>query len=121
MSVCWFDYRDDGADDLYVANMWTAAGERITMQEPFKKNSPAQVRAQYHKHAMGNSLFSAPPASSSANSAVKGGGSFSSERMNFTDATDVSQTRIGRWAWSSDSWDFDHDTHADLYLTNGMV
>ena len=26
MSVCWLDYDNDGADDLYVANMWTAAG-----------------------------------------------------------------------------------------------
>jgi hypothetical protein len=30
MSVCWFDYDNDGAEDLYVANMWTAAGERIS-------------------------------------------------------------------------------------------
>ena len=39
----------------------------------------------------------------------------------FADVTDNSQTRIGRWAWSSDAFDFDHDTHPDLYITNGMV
>ena len=28
---------------------------------------------------------------------------------------------MGRWAWSSDAWDFDHDGFPDLYVTNGMV
>ena len=28
---------------------------------------------------------------------------------------------MGRWAWSSDAWDFDHDGFADLYVVNGMV
>jgi peroxiredoxin len=56
MSVCWFDYDNDGAEDLYVANMWTAAGERITMQDNFKSNSPGDVRMLYHQHAMGNAV-----------------------------------------------------------------
>ena len=38
MSVCWLDYDNDGAEDLYVADMWTAAGERISAQEIFKKD-----------------------------------------------------------------------------------
>ena len=45
MSVCWLDYDNDGAEDLYVANMWTAAGERVSMQDVFKKDSPEEVRA----------------------------------------------------------------------------
>src|SRR2546422_8453483 len=56
MSVCWFDYDNDGAEDLYVADMWSAAGERVSMQAIFQKNAPETVRALYRKHAMGNSL-----------------------------------------------------------------
>jgi tetratricopeptide (TPR) repeat protein len=102
MGVCWFDYDNDGTEDLYVADMWTAAGERISAQEIFQKDAPAKTRALYRKHAMGNSLF--------RNSGTK-----------FDDTTRTAGVGIGRWAWSSDAWDFDHDGLADLYIVNGMV
>ncbi len=103
MSVCWSDYNNDGADDLYVANMWTAAGERITREQEFQKDAASQVKSLYQKHAMGNSLF-------------KNRGS-----AGFEMATGESGTGMGRWAWSSDAWDFDHDGFSDLYVTNGMI
>ena len=106
MSVCWFDYDNDGAEDLYVANMWTAAGERISMQENFKKDASPEARALYQKHAMGNSLFRNVPRSTASQ---------------FEDTTRAAGVGIGRWAWSSDSWDFDHDGFSDLYIVNGMV
>jgi tetratricopeptide (TPR) repeat protein/peroxiredoxin len=105
MSVCCFDYDNDGAQDLYVANMWTAAGERVAMQDIFKKDAPKEVRQLYYKHAMGNSLF--------RNRGVNSGG--------FQDATSSAGVGMGRWAWSSDAWDFDHDGFSDLYIANGMV
>ncbi len=108
MSVCWFDYDNDGAEDLYVADMWTAAGERISMQDVFKKTAPAETRALYHKHAMGNSLFRNRFLN------VAGGSAFE-------DTTRAAGVGIGRWAWSSDAWDFDHDGLLDLYIANGMV
>src|SRR6202044_134456 len=66
MSVSWFecgaraqshDRRERGDQDLYVANMWTAAGERVSTQEIFKKDSSSEIRALYQKHATGNSLL----------------------------------------------------------------
>jgi Tfp pilus assembly protein PilF len=102
MSVSWLDYDNDGVGDLYVANMWTAAGERISMQEGFQKGAPEAARAFYRKHAMGNSLFRSA------------GGAFQ-------DATSHAGVGMGRWSWSSDAWDFDHDGYSDLYITNGMI
>jgi Flp pilus assembly protein TadD len=104
MSVSWLDYDNDGASDLYVANMWTAAGERISAQETFQKGAPEMVRALYRKHAMGNSLF------------------LSRDRQGaFENATATAGVGMGRWSWSSDGWDFDHDGFSDLYVTNGML
>jgi tetratricopeptide (TPR) repeat protein len=102
MSVCWTDFDQDGAEDIYVADMWTAAGERISSQEIFKKDAPEDVRALYRKHAMGNSLF--------RNSGAA-----------FEDRTAAAGVGMGRWSWSSDSFDFDHDGFPDLYIANGMV
>ncbi|MBV9479898.1 MAG: VCBS repeat-containing protein [Acidobacteria bacterium] len=103
MSVCWFDCVQAGTEDLYVADMWTAAGERISSQAIFQKDAPEDIRAAYRKHSMGNSLFR-----------NQGSG-------RFRDRTASAGVAIGRWAWSSDTWDFDHDGFPDLYIVNGMV
>lgn len=102
MSVSWLNYANDSGEDLYVGNMWTAAGERISTQEIFKKESSPEVPALYRKHAMGNSLFRNRGAA-------------------FDNATEASGAGMGRWAWSSDAFDFDHDGFPDLYIANGMV
>jgi tetratricopeptide (TPR) repeat protein len=103
MSVCWLDYDNDGKDDLYVADMWTAAGKRISEQGIFQQNAREEIRALYRKHAMGNSLFRNP-----------GNG-------HFEDAGARAGTSMGRWSWSSDAWDFDQDGFPDLYIANGMI
>ncbi len=102
MSVCWLDYDNDGAEDLYVGNMWTAAGERVSTQDAFKKDSAKDVRGLYQKHAIGNSLLH-------------------NRRVAFDDATNSAGVGMGRWAWSSAAFDFDHDGLLDLYIANGMV
>jgi len=103
MSVCWFDYDNDGAEDLYVANMWTAAGARITGDTRFQAEASRQTRALYRKHAMGNSLFR------------------NSSDSVFNDVTEQSRAGMGHWSWASDAWDFDHDGFSDIYIANGMI
>jgi len=102
MSGAWFDLDQDGREDLYVANMWTAAGIRVSTQENFQKDANAEIRAFYQMHAMGNVLYR-----------NLGG--------NFEDLGSRSGTAMGRWSWSSDSWDFDHDGYSDVYIANGMI
>ncbi|MGA2429643.1 MAG: FG-GAP-like repeat-containing protein [Candidatus Acidiferrum sp.] len=103
MSVCWLDYDNDGKQDLYVGDMWTAAGVRISEQNIFQKNTSEEARGLYRKHAMGNSMFR-----------NRGSG-------HFEDVSSRAGTAMGRWAWSSDAWDFDHDGFPDLYIANGMI
>jgi tetratricopeptide (TPR) repeat protein len=103
MSVSWLDFDRDGRQDLYVADMWTAAGLRVSMQEKFQQNASEEVRALYRRHAMGNCLYR-----------NRGDGKFE-------DAGLRSGTQMGRWAWSSDAWDFNHDGLPDLYVANGMI
>jgi len=103
MSACWADYDNDGRPDLYVANMWSAAGQRVSQQQPFHPEAPDAIRALYQRHARGNSLYR-----------NHGDGVFSN-------VADQAGVEMGRWAWGSDFWDFDHDGYPDLYVTNGYI
>ena len=102
MSACWADFDNDGREDLYVADMWTAAGIRVSEQANFQPDAPPAIFALYRKHSMGNCLFQ-------------------NRGARFEDAGTGSGTTFGRWAWSSDSWDFNHDGYPDLYIANGMI
>ena len=104
MSMAWFDYDNDGFDDLYVVNMWEAAGKRVMTQDQFLRSAPEDVRRIYLRDAMGNTLLH--------NEGSKGA---------FRDVTDESGTRFGGWNWGSDAWDFDHDGFPDLYVANGFI
>ncbi len=103
MSVCWMDFDNDGRMDLYVADMWTAAGRRVTAQDVFQPRATPRVRAFFRKHASGNSLFR------------------NLGNHHFADVTASAGVGIGRWAWCSDSWDFDQDGYPDLYIVNGFI
>src|SRR5206468_3096113 len=91
MSASWFDSDSDGNQDIYVANMWSAAGIRVSGQSAFQAKDPQDIRALYRRHARGNSLYR-----------NQGDGKFQN-------AGRQAGVEMGRWAWSSDAWDFDHD------------
>src|SRR5579864_421941 len=101
MSAAWFDYDGDGRPDLYVSNMWTASGERVVEQMIAAK--PAGLADAYRRHAKGNSLYR-----------NRGDGTFAE-----TEAAEG--VEMGRWAWSSDAFDFDNDGSTEIYITCGML
>jgi len=103
MSACWSDFDDGGKQDIYAANMWSAAGQRISTQKVFHETSSKEIQALYRRHARGNSLYR-----------NKGNGQFEN-------VSQQAGVEMGRWSWSSDFWDFDHDGYPDLYIANGYI
>jgi len=103
MSATFFDYDNDGRLDIYTGNMWSAPGLRITAAPTFMPDAPPDVRAFYRHHVRGNSLLR-----------NLGDG-------HFEDKTLDAHAEMGRWAWSSDAFDFDSDGWDDLYIVNGML
>ena len=103
MSACWSDFNNDGNQDIYVANMWSAAGQRVSTQKRFQERAPENVRALYQRHARGNALYR-----------NNGDGTFQN-------VSRQAWVEMGRWGWSSDAWDFDHDGYPDIYVANGYI
>jgi tetratricopeptide (TPR) repeat protein len=103
MSACWSDFDNSGKQDIYVANMWSAAGQRVSGQKIFQEKATENIRGLYRRHARGNSLYR-----------NHGDGKFE----NVSGKVGV---EMGRWSWCSDAWDFDHDGYPDLYVANGYI
>jgi tetratricopeptide (TPR) repeat protein len=103
MGCCWCDYDNDGHQDVYVPSMWEAAGQRVSRQAQFHKAAPPDIRELYQRHARGNALYH-----------NKGNGQFENVGQQ-------AGVEMGRWSWSSDFWDFDHDGFSDLYVANGYI
>ncbi len=103
MSGCWLDFDNDGKQDIYAAGMWVAAGMRIFEDSHFHAGEPETVRGLYRRHMAGNSLYR-----------NLGDGTFQ-------DVGETAGVEMGRWSWSTDAWDFDHDGYSDLYVANGYI
>ncbi len=103
MSCAWCDYDNDGHQDVYVPSMWEAAGQRVSGQKQFHENAPQNIRELYQRHARGNALYR------------------NSGDGTFQNVGHQANVEMGRWSWSSDFWDFDHDGYSDLYVANGYL
>ena len=102
-SGSWGDYNRDGRLDLYIGNMFSSAGSRITTQPGFQQNASPQQRAVYQRMAKGNTLF---------------------EQLADTSFQDVSAqaaVQMGRWAWSSVFADLNNDGWEDLLVGYGYI
>ena len=103
MSVAWGDVNRDGRMDLYVGNMFSAAGSRITSQPRFKPSASRSIRGRLRRFARGNSLFK-----------NQGKGTFQDVSMR-------AGVNVGRWAWSSNFVDINNDGWEDLIVANGYI
>jgi hypothetical protein len=102
MSVAWEDYDTDGDLDLYVGNMFSAAGRRVTGTADYKADDPG-LQGLYRRHARGNSLFR-----------NRGDGIFD-------EVSEESGAYFGRWAWASGFIDFNLDGREDIFVQNGFI
>ena len=103
MGVTWGDYDRDGRVDLYVSNMFSRAGSRVTVQRAFRPGDDRTTLAHYRRHARGNTLFW-----------NAGGG-------RFEDVTLEAGVEMGRWAWGAIFVDLDLDGWLDLFVPNGFA
>ena len=103
MSASWGDADGDGRMDLYVGNMFSAAGNRVTYQRKFEDSRAGGDAVALQRMARGNSLF------------VQGG------RGGFRDESMSAGVTMGRWAWSSGFVDLNNDGREDLLVANGYL
>jgi hypothetical protein len=102
MSVDWGDWNRDGRMDVYVGNMYSAAGNRIMYQRRFASSHGKQTN-DLRRMARGNTLFT------------------SSENGHFQDSSEEQRVAMGRWAWGSKFADLNNDGWSDLVVANGYI
>lgn len=110
MGATWGDYNNDNRQDLYVTNMFSKAGRRITSfftegginYDP--QAMPQGISPVFRRMAGGNSLFEAQD------------GPFKKVSGMRPPAMTVEE---GGWGWGAQFVDFDNDSYLDIYALCG--
>lgn len=100
MGASWLDYDGDLDLDLYLSNMQSFAGNRITRLKNFP--GTAEQQQLYRRFSQGNTLLSQQPDGT------------------FTDATDAAGVRAAFWAWGNVGLDYDADNDMDIFGAAGF-
>ncbi len=100
MAASFADFDGDAQVDLYVSNMASSAGRRITGHEVFQARAADSERSLLKRHAKGNTLL------------LRGeDGAFVESPL----------ATAARWAWGALPIDLDGNGALDLYVPNGFV
>jgi hypothetical protein len=89
--------------DVYVSNMFSAAGNRITFQEQFKPGASQEVRKRLQRFARGSTLLK------------------NLDSRSFGDVSEVAGVARARWAWGTSFIDLNNNGWEDLVVANGNV
>jgi hypothetical protein len=98
MGATWGDYDNDGLQDLYVSNMFSKAGARITNRVP-------GIAEIYKQSAAGNYLY-------------RQRANHSFELVSGDNPPALAVAKAG-WSWGGQFADFDNDGFLDLYVLSG--
>ena len=97
MGASWGDYDNDGQQDLYISNMYSKAGMRITAQIP-------DLDPRFRRSADGNRLY-------------RGRGDFF-QLVSGRKPPQMLVTQAG-WSWGGQFMDVDNDGFLDIYAPSG--
>ena len=97
MGVSWGDYDNDGQIDIYVTNMFSKAGQRITDQV-------AGIDPRLREMAQGNFLYR-----------------LDNGQFNLVSGLEEPALKVAKsgWSWGGQFFDYDNDGFRDIYATSG--
>ncbi|MEQ8209326.1 MAG: VCBS repeat-containing protein [Lacipirellulaceae bacterium] len=98
MGVSWGDYDNNGQFDLYVSNMFSKAGQRITSRVD-------GIDSRFRDMAAGNFLYRYEDQKF--------------KRVSGPEKTDLQVEKAG-WSWGGQFLDFNNDGYQDIYAASGF-